>query len=46
LENWGRYISGEPEIIHTLRLLEEEAQTVEDELVKQSRSVKHSGPKP
>jgi len=38
LENWERYISGEPEIIHTLRLLEEEAQTVQGEPVKQNRS--------
>jgi len=36
-ENWGQYLSGEPEIIHTLRLLEEEAQTGESESVKRRR---------
>jgi len=47
LEDWGRYLSGEPEIIHTLRAFEEASQKANNEPEIHKRpSVKRTGPRP
>jgi len=47
LEDWGQYLSGEPEIIHTLRALEEASQKADNEPEIHKRpSIKRTGPTP